>query len=195
MTKTVEFFFDYGSPTTYLAHVQIPDLIARTGAEVVRRPFLLGGVFKAIGNQTPMNIAPKGKYMVDDMARIARRLGAPMTMNPYFIINTLPLMRGAVAAEMEDRLEAYDAAVWPAMWIDGENMGDPETIAKVLVPAGFEVDWFMARTSDQAVKDKLIASTEEAVTRGAFGAPTFFVGETMFFGCDRFDYLAEALAA
>ena len=104
-------------------------------------------------------------------------------------------MRGAVAADMEGRLEAYDKAVWPAMWVDGQDMGDPETIAKVLVPAGFEADWFMARTSDQAVKDTLIGNTAEAVERGAFGAPTFFVGETMFFGCDRFDYVGEALVA
>ena len=99
MAKTLEFCFDYGSPTTYLAHAQLAGLAARTGAEIVRRPILLGGIFKATGNQTPINVEAKAKYMFDDMPRIARHIGAPFAMNPFFIINSLPLMRGAVAAQ------------------------------------------------------------------------------------------------
>lgn len=195
MAKTLEFFFDYGSPTSYLAHVQLAGIAGRTGAEVVRRPMLLGGVFKATGNQTPVAIPAKGAYMLADMTRMAKHLGAPFTMNPYFIINTLPLMRGAIAAQADGNFEAYDKAMWQAMWVDGENMGEVEVIGKVLKAAGLDPAAFAARIQDQAVKDGLIAATEEAVERGAFGAPTCFVGDEMFFGSDRMDYVERALAA
>jgi 2-hydroxychromene-2-carboxylate isomerase len=115
-------------------------------------------------------------------------------MNPYFIINTLPLMRGAVAALEDGNFEAYDKAMWQAMWVDGENMGEVEVIGKVLKGAGLDPAAFAARNQEQSVKDGLIAATEEAVERGAFGAPTCFVGDEMFFGSDRMDYVERALA-
>lgn len=195
MAKTLEFFFDYGSPTSYLAQVQLAGIAERTGATVVRRPMLLGGVFKATGNQTPVAIQAKAAYMLADMTRMAKHLGVPFTMNPYFIINTLPLMRGAVAALEDGTFEAYDAAMWQAMWVDGENMGEVEVIGKVLTGAGLDPAAFAARIQVQAVKDALIAGTEEAAKRGAFGAPTCFVGDEMFFGSDRMDYVERALAA
>ncbi|HUT50675.1 MAG TPA: 2-hydroxychromene-2-carboxylate isomerase [Alphaproteobacteria bacterium] len=195
MSKTLEFFFDYGSPTSYLANVQIAGIAERTGAAVVRKPMLLGGVFKASGNQTPVAIPAKGAYMLTDMARMAKHLGVPFRMNPYFIINTLPLMRGAMAALEDGNFEAYDAAMWQAMWVDGENMGEVEVIGKVLKGAGLDPAAFAARIQDQAVKDALIAGTEEAAKRGAFGAPTMFIGDEMFFGSDRMDYVERALAA
>jgi len=194
MAKTLEFYFDYGSPTSYLAHVQLAGIAERTGATVVRRPMLLGGVFKAAENQTPVANKAKGAYMLADMPRMAKHLGVPFTMNPYFIINTLPLMRGAVAALEDGNFEAYDVAMWQAMWVDGENMGEVEVIGKVLKGAGLDPAAFAARIQDQAVKDALIAGTEEAVKRGAFGAPTCFVGDEMFFGSDRMDYVERALA-
>ncbi len=194
MARTLEFFFDYGSPTTYLAHVQLPGLAARTGCEIVRRPMLLGAVFKVTGNQTPAAIPAKAKYYtLCDMPRMADYLGVPFTMNPYFIINTLPLMRGAVAALEDGYFEAYDAAMWRAMWVDGENLGKPEIIGKVLAGADLDPTAFAERTQAPAVKQSLIVSTEEAVNRGAFGAPTFFVGKEMFFGSDRMDYIERAL--
>jgi len=195
MAKTLEFFFDYGSPTSYLAHVQLAGIAGRTGAEIVRRPMLLGGVFKATGNQTPVAIPAKGAYMLVDMTRMAKHLGVPFTMNPYFIINTLPLMRGAIAAQADGNFDAYDKAMWRAMWVDGENMGEVEVIGKVLKSAGLDPTAFAARIQDQAVKDGLVAATEEAVKRGAFGAPTCFVGDEMFFGSDRMDYVERALTA
>ena len=195
MPKSLEVFFDYGSPTSYLAHVQLAGIARRTGAEVKRRPMLLGGVFKATDNQTPVANKAKAAYMMADMPRMAAHLGVPFAMNPYFIINTLSLMRGAVAAQADGTFETYDAAMWPAMWVDGENMGEPGTIAKVLAGAGLDPAAFAERIQDQAVKDGLIANTGEAVRRGAFGAPTVFVGEEMFFGSDRLDYVERALAA
>ena len=194
MAKTLEFFFDYGSPTSYLAHVQLAGIAERTGAEIVRRPMLLGGVFKATGNQTPVAIPAKRAYMLGDMARMAEHLGVPFTMNPYFIINTLTLMRGVVAAQADGTFEAYDKAMWQAMWVDGENMGEVEAIGKALAAAGLDPAAFAARIQEQSVKDGLIAATEEAVRRGAFGAPTCFVGDEMFFGSDRMDYVERALA-
>ena len=193
MAKTLEFFFDYGSPTTYLAHVQLAGIAERTGAEIVRRPMLLGGVLKATGNQTPVSIEAKGKYMLADMARMAVHLGVPFQMNPYFIINTLPLMRGVVAAQADGKFEAFDAAMWQAMWVEGENMGEPEVIGRVLTAAGLDPAKFAERIQDPGVKQGLIETTEEAVKRGAFGAPTSFVGEEMFFGSDRMETIERAL--
>ena len=194
MAKTLEFCFDYGSPTTYLAHAQLAGLAERTGAEIVRRPVLLGGIFKATGNQTPMAIKAKQKYMLADMTRIARQIGAPFAMNPFFIINTLPLMRGAVAAQEDGDFDAYDAAMWRAMWVDQKDMGDASVIGEVLVAAGLDPARLVARIGEAVVKQTLIDNTEAAVARGAFGAPSFFVGDTMYFGCDRMDYVERALA-
>lgn len=195
MAKTLEFCFDYGSPTTYLAHAQLAALAQRTGAEIVRRPVLLGGIFKATGNQTPMTVEAKAKYMRDDMGRIARHIGAPFAMNPFFIINTLPLMRGAVAAQADGTFDDYDAAMWRAMWVDGKDMGDAGVIGEVLAAAGLDPARLIARIGEAEIKQALIDNTEAAVARGAFGAPSIFVGDQMFFGCDRMDYVERALEA
>ena len=195
MAKTLEFCFDYGSPTTYLAHAQLAALAQRTGAEIIRRPILLGGIFKAVGNQTPMTVEAKAKYMRDDMSRIALHIGAPFAMNPFFIINTLPLMRGAVAAQADGTFEDYDAAMWRAMWVDGKDMGDASVIGEVLAGAGLDPAGLIARIGEAEVKQALIDNTEAAVARGAFGAPSLFVGDQMFFGCDRMDYVERALEA
>lgn len=195
MAKTLEFCFDYGSPTTYLAHAQLTALAERTGAEIIRRPVLLGGIFKATGNQTPMAIEAKHKYMLADMTRIAAHIGAPFAMNPFFIINTLPLMRGAVAAIEDGDFDAYDAAMWAAMWVDEKDMGDAGVIGEVLAAAGLDPARMIERIGEAAVKQALIENTEAAVARGAFGAPSLFVGDQMFFGCDRMDYVERALAA
>lgn len=195
MAKTLEFCFDYGSPTTYLAHAQLAALAQRTGAEIIRRPVLLGGIFKATGNQTPMAVEAKAKYMRGDISRIARHIGAPFAMNPFFIINTLPLMRGAVAAQADGTFDDYDAAMWRAMWVDQKDMGDPAVIGEVLTAAGLDPAGFIARIGEAGIKQALIDNTEAAVARGAFGAPSLFVGDQMFFGCDRMDYVERALEA
>ena len=195
MSKTVEFLFDFGSPATYLAHTQMPALAERTGASVRYRPMLLGGVFKATGNQSPIMIPAKGKWLRGDLHRFAVRYGVAFNLPKGFPVNTLQLMRGAVVAEEEDNLAPYTEAVFQAMWADGKDMTEPGVIAEVLSAAGLDAGHLFERVQEPAIKQKLIAYTEEAVKRGTFGAPTFFVGEDMFWGQDRLDFVAEALAA
>jgi 2-hydroxychromene-2-carboxylate isomerase len=195
MTKTVEFFFDFGSPSTYLAWTQLPALCAKAGAQLQYRPMLLGGVFQATGNASPIQVPAKGRYTLLDFQRFARRYGVPLEFNPYFPINTLTLMRGAIGLQLRqpERLEAYLDAIFKAMWQDKRNLGDPAVLAATLDAAGFDPQALLALVGDQEVKDALKASTEEAVKRGVFGAPTCFVGNEMFFGQDRLDFVAEAL--
>ena len=195
MSKSVEFFYDFGSPATYLAHTQMPALAERTGASVRYRPMLLGGVFKATGNQSPITIPAKGKWLGVDLERYARRYGVAFEFPKAFPVNTLQLMRGAVVAEEDDHLAPYTEAVFRAMWSDGKDMTEPSVIAGVLSAAGLDAGHVFERVQEQDIKQKLIAYTEEAVKRGAFGAPTFFVGEDMFWGQDRLDFVEEALAA
>ncbi len=194
--KSVEFFFDFGSPTTYLAWTQLPRLCAEARADLVFRPMLLGGVFQATGNASPVTVPAKGRYMLEDMARYARHYGVPMRMNPHFPINTLTLMRGAVGFQLEkpDRFDAYVRTVFDAMWVEPRNLGDPEILAGSLTQAGFDPREVLDMAGQQRVKDVLKANTEEAVRRGAFGAPTMFVGGQMYFGQDRLDFVREALA-
>jgi 2-hydroxychromene-2-carboxylate isomerase len=191
--KRLEFFFDFGSPTTYLAHTQMPVIASRTGAEVIYRPMLLGGVFKATGNQSPAMIAAKSKWMDSDLKAFARRYGVPYARNPWFPVNTMMLMRGAVAMQKENRLAPYADAVFRAMWVEPQNMNDPQVVGAVLAKAGFEPKEMLAAIDEQSVKDALRKNTEEAVSRGVFGAPTFFIGDKMFFGQDRLDFVEEAL--
>ncbi|KAF0804669.1 hypothetical protein A167_03665 [Alcanivorax sp. S71-1-4] len=193
MSKQVEFFFDFGSPTAYLAWTQLPRIAGEAGADIVWRPALLGGIFKATGNQSPVMIPAKGRYMTQDLARFARRYAVPLAFNPNFPINTLPLMRGAVGYLDTPQFDAYMKAVYEAMWVTQKNMGQAEVIASVLAEAGLDVADFQQRIGDEQVKAGLKTFTEEAVARGAFGAPTFFVNGEMFFGQDRLDFVAEAL--
>jgi 2-hydroxychromene-2-carboxylate isomerase len=195
--KTLEFHFDFGSPTTYLAYTQLPRIAQETGATLVWHPMLLGGVFKATGNASPVTVPAKGRWMNDDIARWARRWGVPFAMNPHFPINTLPLMRGACGLLMRqpDDFPRYVEAVFHAMWVAPRDLGDPGEVAAVLARAGLDAAAFTALVGDADVKAELIARTEASVARGAFGAPTFFVGNRMFFGQDRLDFVREALAA
>lgn len=195
MSKTVEFWFDFGSPTAYLAWLQLPKIAKARGATIDYRPMLLGGVHKATGNAPPGAVAAKGAYMGGDLARFAKRYGVTLNFNPHFPIITLMLMRGAIAAQQEGDafFHRYLKTIFEAMWLNPRNLNDPQEVAAVLTEGGFDVEWFMAKTGDQAVKDALKAATEEAVAKGAFGAPTFYVGEEMFFGQDRLDFVDEAL--
>ncbi|CDF86916.1 DsbA-like thioredoxin domain protein [Pseudomonas knackmussii B13] len=196
MSKSVEFYFDFGSPTSYLAFTQLPGICAEAGAELVYRPVLLGGVFQATGNASPIAIPAKGRYTLIDMQRFARRYGVPMKMNPFFPINTLQLMRAATGVQMRqpERFAALLDCVFKGMWVDALNLGDPAVLGRVLAEAGFDPQALLALTADQEVKDALKANTEAAIKRGMFGAPTMFVGNEMFFGQDRLDFVREALA-
>jgi 2-hydroxychromene-2-carboxylate isomerase len=195
--RSVEFFFDFGSPTTYLAWTQLPAICDAASATLVYRPMLLGGVFQATGNASPVTVPAKGKYMLEDMARFARRYGVALNFNPNFPINTLTLMRAAVGMQMRrpDLFEPYVACMFTAMWVDARNLGDPAIVAETLRAAGLDPQAVLDLAADPTVKEALKASTGEAVRRGAFGAPTMFVGEKMFFGQDRLDFVREALAA
>jgi 2-hydroxychromene-2-carboxylate isomerase len=195
MSKTVEFFFDLGSPASYLACTQLPALCRECSAELIYRPMLLGGVFQATGNASPAMIPAKGRYMIRDLARFAERYGVPMRFNPHFPINTLSLMRLLVAVQLHQPERFADAlqALFQAIWVEGLNMGDPLKVAGVLEAAGFDAAVLQQQIAEPAVKETLRATTEEAVKRGAFGAPTCFVGDEMFFGQDRLDFVRDAL--
>jgi 2-hydroxychromene-2-carboxylate isomerase len=197
MSRQIEFFFDFGSPTAYLAYTQLPHIAMECRAEIVWRPMLLGGVFKATGNQSPVVIPQKGRWMWSDMALWARRYGVPLAVNPYFPINTLTLMRGAAGMQMRapDRFLRYVDVIFKAAWEQPRNLNDPAVVAATLQEEGFDAAAFLAIVGDPEVKAKLTATTAEAVQRGAFGAPTMFVGEQMFFGQDRLEFVKDALRA
>jgi 2-hydroxychromene-2-carboxylate isomerase len=195
MTKAVEFFFDVGSPAAYLAWTQLPKIVQATGSEIEYRPILLGGVFQATGNRSPMEVPAKGQYMQDDLQRYARRYGVPFKQNPFFPVNTLALMRMVLGLQLRqpERMVPFVDAVFRALWVEGRNMNDAATVGAVLREAGFDPEQMLALASDPAIKDDLKVATQEAVQRGVFGAPTFVVGGEMFWGQDRLDFVKEAL--
>jgi 2-hydroxychromene-2-carboxylate isomerase len=196
MTKTVEFLFDFGSPTTYLAWTQLPRICADAGATLVYRPILLGGIFQATGNSSPATIPAKAQYMGGDLMRFAKRYGVPFAFNPHFPINTMTLMRIATGLLLRNRVEDFDGfmtAVFPAMWVEGANLADAAVLASILAEAGLDSGSLTALAGEADVKAALKSATEEAVGRGVFGAPTMFVENEMFFGQDRLEFVREAL--
>jgi len=197
MTRSVDFLYDYGSPAAYLAWTQLDKLAADTGAQVHMKPILLGGIFQSTGNRAPITVPAKGSYLFKDLNRYAKAYGVALVMNPHFPINTITLMHIDVALTLhaDPRLDAYRAAVFHAIWADRQNMGDPATVATVLAPAGFDASELAALAADPQVKETLKTWTQEAVDRGAFGAPTFFVEGDMFWGQDRLDFVRSALTA
>lgn len=200
MTKTLEFLFDFGSPNAYLAHQVLPGLAERTGAKVVYLPVLLGGLFRSTGNQAPMiafaNVPKKLAYEGLETRRFIARHGlAPYKMNPHFPVNTLMLMRGATAAEAAGILPAYVEAGYRAMWEDGAKMDDPEVFRAELAKAGLPIDDLIAACQTPEIKQRLLERTEAAAARGAFGSPTFFVGDEMWFGKERLREIEDYLTA
>ena len=194
MAKTVEFYFDFGSPTAYLAFYRLRQLAGQYSAHIDYRPVLLGGLFKASGNNSPVAVPAKGKYMMaDDLPRFSERYGVPLKFNPFFPINTLHLMRGAIASEQLGCFEQYADAVYSAIWRDGKNMGDAAVVEQALMQAGLPVAELLALAQEPEVKSALIGATEAAVERGLFGVPTLFVDGEMFFGQDRLDFIEERL--
>ena len=193
MAQQVEFFFDYGSPFSYLADTQLAALERRTEATVVYWPMLLGAVLKETGNASPITVPAKGRYMGVELHRWAKRYGVPFAANKFFPINTMRLMRGAVAAQHAECFAEYHRVIYPAFWVDSANLGEPGVIRAVLDKAGLNADLILARIEEPDVKEQLRLNTEEAVRRGVFGAPTFFVGEEMFWGNDRLMFVEEAL--
>jgi 2-hydroxychromene-2-carboxylate isomerase len=196
MSISVDFYFDFGSPTAYLAHKRLQQLKGQYDFTIDYKPVLLGGIFKASNNQSPVANPAKGAYMLShDLPRFALRYGVPLAFNSHFPINTLPLMRGAFAAAEEGCFDVYVDNMYNGMWQEELNLGDLAIVKTRLEAAGLDADKLIALTQEQHIKGALIASTEEAVARGAFGAPTMFVGDEMFFGQDRIDFIEERLKA
>jgi 2-hydroxychromene-2-carboxylate isomerase len=200
MTPKVEFHFDFGSPNAYFSHKVIPGIESRTGARFAYVPILLGGVFKLTNNQPPMvafkDVKNKQAYQRLEIMRFIRKHGlAAFKMNPHFPVNTVQIMRGAVAAGMDGYLPKYVDAVFRHMWEEGKKMDDPEVIRAALDASGLDGTRTLARIQEQEVKDKLLKNTEASVARGTFGAPTFFVGEEIFFGKDRLRDVEEEIVA
>jgi 2-hydroxychromene-2-carboxylate isomerase len=195
MTKGVEFFFDVGSPASYLACTQIERIAREAGAELRWRPMLLGGVFKATGNASPVTVPAKGRWMLGDLQQWAAHWGVPLQFSRHFPVNTLTVMRIAAGLQLRGSpdFRRYLDAVFSALWVDGKNLGDAAVLADVLRDAGLDADALAALAADPEVKAALIATTEEAVARGVFGAPTIFVGGRMFFGQDRLHFVEQAL--
>ncbi len=200
MSRKVEFLFDFGSPNAYLSWKAVPDIEKRTGATFTYVPVLLGGIFKATNNVSPVianqGIRNKGEYQFLEIERFVKKHGlTKFKFNTHFPVNTLQIMRGAIAAEMDGTLPKYLEAVMPAMWENSQKMDDPEVIKSVLDAGGIDGAHILARIQEPDVKAKLVANTEDAVNRGAFGIPTFFVDGEIYFGKDRLREVEEAIAA
>jgi 2-hydroxychromene-2-carboxylate isomerase len=198
MTK-VEFHFDFGSPNAYLAHRVVPEIEQRTGVKFDYVPILLGGVFKLTNNRSPVEklagIKNRLEYEQVEMRRFIRRHGiTQFTWNPFFPVNTLVIMRGAVAAQAEGVFDRYVDAAFAAMWADQKNMSDPDVVAAVLQQAGLDGARLLARTQEPEVKERLVQNTEASVARGMFGSPTFFVGDAIFFGKDKLRDVEDEIA-
>ena len=192
--KQIEFLFDYGSPFSYLADTQLPALAARTGARVLYTPILLGGVLKATGNSSPIAVPAKGRYMSVELKRWAQRYGIAELVNKFFPINTMKLMRGAIASQQLGLFERYHAVIFPAFWREGLNLGNGEVFTRVIEAGGLPAAEIARASETSEIKDRLRRNTDDAVARGMFGAPTFFVGDQMYWGNDRLDWVEEAVA-
>ena len=193
VTQTFDFFYDFASPYTYLAHKCLPKIEARTGARAVYKPMLLGGIFKATGNVSPINVPAKMAYHRVDIGRFVSQHNLNFLHNPHFPVVTIGVMRGAVFAAGKDYETHYTQTVFDAMWVEGRKMDDPSTIFETLTAAGLPADEIIAGTRHPDVKSALIAATQAAVDRGAFGSPTLFFGDEMFFGKDALGDLKCAL--
>ena len=198
MSKTVDFIFDFASPNAYLVHKVIPEIEARSGAHFNYIPCLLGGIFKATGNQAPMiafgGIKNKPEYDALEMQRfITRHELTGFKMNPHFPVISLMLVRGALVAERDGYLMKYIDAMVDALWEQELKLDDPEVLHKALADAEFDADKIMTDMGDEAIKSKLLENTNSAVERGAFGIPTFFVGDEIFFGKERLGQVEELL--
>ena len=194
----VRFLFDFGSPNAFLVHRAIPGIEQRTGAKFTYVPILLGGLFKLTGNQSPMTafagIKNKPEYQRLEMQRFLVRHGiADFAFNPHFPINTLHLMRGAVAAQELGVFERYVDAVFDATWTRGRDMGQPEVVAKTLASAGLPVEQLLAMSQTPQIKQRLLDNTQTAFERGAFGSPSFLVGDELYFGKDRLGEVEEVI--
>ena len=194
--KEVEFYYDYGSPASHLAFYRLLQFQEKYGLEIKYRPILLGGLFKTIGNHPPGGVPAKGKYLFKDFLRYANRYGVRFNFNPYFPVNTLGLMRAAVAlVDDAQALHTLNKACFDAMWVAQKNMSDPKTIGSVLSKTDLDLQHLMAAIQNSEIKENLKQRTQEAVDRGIFGAPTCFFRKQMYWGQDRLFFIEEQLSS
>jgi 2-hydroxychromene-2-carboxylate isomerase len=198
-TNAPQFMFDFGSPNAFLSHEAIPAIEKRTGAKFEYVPVLLGGIFKATNNKSPAEtlagVKNKREFHALETERFVKRFSVkPYTWNQFFPVNTLNLMRAAVAAQMDGVLEKYVEAAFHHMWVEPKKMDDPEVAAKAFSQSGLDAAKLFARSQAPEVKAKLIENTQSAVDRGAFGSPTFFVGKEMFFGKEQLREVEELIS-
>ena len=191
--QTIDYYYDFGSPNCWVAHVILQGISERTGVSVNYKPILLGGLFKLTGNAPPMvafkDVTGKTAYMQQQMARYLRRYNIPFNWNPHFPVMTTALMRGATFAQGKGFEADYIDQMMRAVWVEKLKMDDPDVIAKRLAESGLPVEELMAANGDDAIKKELFAATQAAMDRGAFGAPACFVGDERFFGKDALDDL------
>ena len=192
MTKNVTFCFDFGSPYSYLAYNNL-NSIREAGGEVTIMPVLLGGIFKATGNQPPATVQKKGEYMFKDINRWSKKLDIPFKMNPYFPILTVPHMRGAVLAQRENILEKYMQVMFEAIWVKAMNLNDQEILTNIAEESGIDPNQFAEEISSNEIKNKLRENTEFAISKGAFGVPTYYLDDEMFWGIDSVKFLLDSL--
>lgn len=193
MTIQIEFFFDIVSPASYLAWTQISKLQKETGATIIYRPFFLPGLFKAAGSSSPIQVPAKGKWLFEDLTLWAKHYGIPFVMNDKFPNSSLYAMRGLIAYQDTTYIRALGDGFYKAMWVDNEDINDPAIVQKIVTEAGIEPMDYQAAMSTAQNKQRVFDITEEANNRGAFGAPTFFVGDKMFWGQDRLHFVKDAL--
>ena len=194
----LDFIFDFGSPNAYYSYKVMPDIVARTDAQMKIFPVLLGGLFKITGNQPPMlafgEVKGKLEYeMLESERFAAKHKLTDFSFNSHFPVNTIHIMRGLLAAQELDCENQYVDVVLSAMWEKDLNMGDPEVVLTTLSADGLDANTILELGQTDAIKEKLKANTQAAADRGAFGIPTFFVGDDMFFGKDRLEQVEEAL--
>lgn len=191
--KTVEFYFDFSSPYSYLAATQLPDLVKRVGARIDYRPFVLAAVFKATTNDMPAKVPAKGQYMFKDLERWAEFYGVRFKFSSYFPANTIKAMRLVLVADEQGKAEAVTLGLFRAMWAEDRDLNDPVVLGDIAEKAGLDSASALAAIETQPIKDRLRAYTDAAVSKGAFGAPAMVVGDELFWGNDRLHFVERAL--
>ncbi|MEM7215163.1 MAG: 2-hydroxychromene-2-carboxylate isomerase [Pseudomonadota bacterium] len=191
--KSVEFFFDIVSPASYLAWTQLPKIAEETGAEIIYRPFFLPGVFEKAGSSSPITSPNKGKWAFQDFNRYAKRYGVPLNMNSRFPLSSVYVMRGLNNYSNSDTVKKLGDGFYDCMWVSNGDINDPVTVQKICQDAGVDPNEYQTKLNDPANKQALVDVTDEAVSRGVFGAPTFFIGDVMHWGQDRLEFVREEL--
>jgi len=195
MSKTVEIFFDFLSPPSFLAWTQMPGVLERTGAQAIWRPMFTLGLHELVGNRSPISVPNKAKWVMGDLQLWAKRYGVTLNPNPNGFVNILAADRAACFAEQRGEVEQLMEKAYPAMFVEGRDLADLEVLADIISSAGLDADAYLTAITTDEVKDRLKANTQEAADRDAFGAPTFFVNGQLFFGQDRLEFVEEALQA